>query len=154
MSGISDRIEAFITALIEEEESKSIDLKRNELASIFNCVPSQINYVIATRFSPQRGYAVESKRGGGGYLRIKRISADSGPVNTVMQNIGASLSSPDAEAYIKWLAKSKAIDDSCMAVMLAAVSDRSLNVTQPAKDILRANILKNMLAAIGGMENV
>ena len=154
MSGISDRIEAFITALIEEEESKSIDLKRNELASIFNCVPSQINYVIATRFSPQRGYAVESKRGGGGYLRIKRISADEGPVNTVMQNIGSALSAPDAEAYIKWLAKNKAIDDTCMAVMLAAVSDRSINVTQPAKDILRANILKNMLAATGGMENV
>jgi transcriptional regulator CtsR len=154
MSGISDRIEAFITALIEEEESKSIDLKRNELASIFNCVPSQINYVISTRFSPQRGYAVESKRGGGGYLRIKRISADEGPVSSVMQNIGASLSAPDAEAYVKWLAKNKAIDDKCMTVMLAAVSDRSINVTQPAKDILRANILKNMLAAIGGMKNV
>ena len=66
--GISDRIEAFITALIEAEEDMCIDLKRNELAGIFNCVPSQINYVISTRFNPERGYAVESRRGGGGYV--------------------------------------------------------------------------------------
>ena len=149
MSGISDRIEAFITALIEEEESRCIDLKRNELAGIFNCVPSQINYVISTRFNPQRGYAVESKRGVGGYLRIRRISApESSPINTVLQNIGDSLSSADAEAYIKWLEKNNALSSECMTVMLAAVSDRSINITQPAKDIVRANILKNILAAI------
>jgi transcriptional regulator CtsR len=147
--GISDRIEAFITALLESEENECVELKRNELAGIFNCVPSQINYVISTRFSPQRGYAVESKRGGGGYLRIRRISAtDNNPVYSVIQNIPDSLSASDADAYIKWLKKNNAIDEKLMTVMLAAVSDRSLTIAQPAKDILRANTLKNMLAAL------
>ncbi|MDO5397921.1 MAG: CtsR family transcriptional regulator [bacterium] len=149
MSGISDKIEAFITALLEEEESRCIDLKRNELAGIFNCVPSQINYVISTRFSPQRGYAVESKRGGGGYLRIRRISSpQTSPIRTVIESIDGSVSASDAEAYIKWLQKSGSIDEKGTAIMLAAVSDRSLSISQPAKDILRADILKNMLAAI------
>lgn len=147
MSGISDRIEAFITALLDEEESNCIDLKRNELAGIFNCVPSQINYVIATRFSPQRGYAVESKRGGGGYLRIRRISSpENSPIKTVINNISDSLSSSDATAYIHWLVKNNSLDSQQAALMLAATSDRTLNITQPAKDIVRANILRNMLA--------
>lgn len=149
MSGISDRIEAFITALLEEEESSCIDLKRNELAGIFNCVPSQINYVISTRFSPQRGYVVESKRGGGGYLRIRRISSPhSSPIRTVIENIAGSVSASDAEAYIKWLEKNGSIDERNAAIMLAAVSDRSLSIAQPAKDTIRADILKNMLASI------
>lgn len=149
MSGISDKIEAFITALLEDEESNCIDIKRNELAGIFNCVPSQINYVISTRFSPQRGYAVESKRGGGGYLRIRRISSpDNSPIRTVIENLGSSVSASDAEAYIKWLVRNNSIDEKNAALMLAAISDRSLNITQPAKDILRSGILRNMLAAI------
>lgn len=149
MSGISDRIEAFITALLEDEENNCIDIKRNELAGIFNCVPSQINYVISTRFSPQRGYAVESKRGGGGYMRIRRISSpDNSPIRTVIENLGSSVSASDAEAYIKWLVRNNSVSEKNAALMLAAVSDRSLNISQPAKDILRADILRNMLAAI------
>lgn len=149
MSGISDRIEAFITALLEDEENNCIDIKRNELAGIFNCVPSQINYVISTRFSPQRGYAVESKRGGGGYMRIRRISSPANsPIRTVIENLGSSVSASDAEAYIKWLVRNNSVSEKNAALMLAAVSDRSLNVSQPAKDILRADILRNMLAAI------
>lgn len=149
MSGISDRIEAFITALLEEEESRCIDLKRNELAGIFNCVPSQINYVISTRFSPQRGYEVESKRGGGGYLRIRRItSPQSSPIRTVIENIADSVSASDAEAYIKWLVKSGSVDERNAKLMLAAVNDRTLSIAQPTKDILRADILRNMLTAI------
>ena len=70
--GISDRIEAFICELMKEDDGW-VELGRNELAGIFNCVPSQINYVMSTRFTPNRGYITESRRGGGGYLRIKRI---------------------------------------------------------------------------------
>ena len=68
--GMSDRIEAFILELLKEDD-EWLEIGRNELASVFNCVPSQINYVISTRFGPDRGYIVESRRGGGGYLRIK-----------------------------------------------------------------------------------
>ena len=71
--GLSDKIEAFITELLKEDSSEWLELRRNELASIFGCAPSQINYVISTRFSPEHGYIVESRRGGGGYLKIKQL---------------------------------------------------------------------------------
>lgn len=70
--GKSDKIEAFILELIKREEDEWTKIQRNELAQIFNCVPSQINYVISTRFSPERGYMVETRRGGGGYVLIRR----------------------------------------------------------------------------------
>lgn len=73
--GKSDKIEAFILELIKREEDEWTKIQRNELAQIFNCVPSQINYVISTRFSPERGYMVETRRGGGGYVLIRRSNS-------------------------------------------------------------------------------
>ncbi len=73
--GKSDKIEAFILELIKREEEEWTKIQRNELAQIFNCVPSQINYVIQTRFSPERGYMVETRRGGGGYVLIRRSNS-------------------------------------------------------------------------------
>ena len=69
---LSDSIESFIKTLITQEEPE-VELKRNELAEYFGCAPSQINYVLATRFSPDHGYIIESRRGGGGYIRIVRV---------------------------------------------------------------------------------
>ena len=69
---LSDVIEEYIKKAIEQEEE--VELKRSELAQIFNCVPSQINYVISTRFIPELGFYVESRRGGNGYIRISRIT--------------------------------------------------------------------------------
>lgn len=147
--GISDRIEAFITALLEAEDDMCIDLKRNELAGIFNCVPSQINYVISTRFNPERGYAVESKRGGGGYLRIRKIiTDDSSILFNIIQSIPASLCATDAQAYISDLLRMNEIDKASAALISAAVNDRSLTVPQPYKDNIRSNIFKNMLLEI------
>lgn len=73
---ISDMIEEFIKELFDEEEQEAIEIQRNELAHQFNCVPSQINYVISTRFRPSQGYYVESKRGGGGNIKIRKINTD------------------------------------------------------------------------------
>ena len=82
-------------------------------------------------------------------MRIKRISSpESSPIKTVINNISDTLSSSDAAAYINWLAKNNSLDSRQVSIMLAATSDRTLNITQPAKDIVRANILKNMLAAM------
>ena len=74
--GMSDRIEAFILELMRQEQQDWIKIQRNELAELFGCVPSQINYVISTRFSPDKGYIVESRRGGGGCVRIKKAEQD------------------------------------------------------------------------------
>lgn len=83
--GISDLIAGFINDTLQEDGTA--ELQRSELASRFNCVPSQINYVISTRFSPERGYIVESRRGGGGYIRIRRVRMD--PKQLVMHTVNA-----------------------------------------------------------------
>lgn len=147
--GISDRIEAFIMELLKDEAPDEwLELKRNELASVFDCVPSQINYVISTRFNPEHGYAVESRRGGGGYLRIKRISDAESPAGKVIKEIGESIDYPTAKAYVSYLTNTGVIDEKTAVLILSAVSDNSLTVKQPEKGRLRANILKNMLISL------
>ena len=76
MARISDIIAQFINDMIEEEEDKEVIIQRNELADKFNCAPSQINYVLMTRFTIDRGYYIDSKKGGGGYVQITKISSD------------------------------------------------------------------------------
>ena len=75
---MSDKIESFILELLKQEKDDWLRIQRNELAEIFGCVPSQINYVLQTRFSPERGYIVDSQRGGGGCVRIRRVQPSGG----------------------------------------------------------------------------
>lgn len=147
--GMSDKIESFIIELLKgEEENTWIELRRNELASFFNCVPSQINYVIATRFTPEHGFVVESRRGGGGYLRIRRMeNGTDNPISHAAASIGASLSFADAKACLSYLIQTGVLKNSEAAIMLNGISDNSLTIPQPDKDRLRAEILKNMLLA-------
>lgn len=147
--GISDKIETFIIELLKDEKDNSwIELKRNELASFFNCVPSQINYVISTRFNPEHGFIVESKRGGGGYVRIRRLENGSeNPISQAAAAIGSSISYQDAKAYISRLTQSGVLKNTEAAIMLSGTSDNSITIPQPDKDRIRAEILKNMLLA-------
>ncbi|MBR5270779.1 MAG: CtsR family transcriptional regulator [Clostridia bacterium] len=138
--GLSDRIEAFITELLKDEDDW-LNLKRNELAEVFNCVPSQINYVISTRFNRDRGYVVESRRGGGGYLRIRRISTAATVIDNLINAVGSSLSFNDALSYVSQLRKANIINDKEARIMLGAVSDRVLK----NNDNLRADIFKGMI---------
>lgn len=146
--GISDKIEAFIAELMKNEPQEWLELRRNELASIFGCVPSQINYVISTRFNPEHGYVVESRRGGGGYLRIKRIKYEDGIIMQTIKNTGESLDEKTVRARLSNLLNTQAIDSRSASLIMSAVSDSSLDIEQPARDIIRARIFKNMLAAI------
>lgn len=143
--GISDRIETFIMELLKDED-EWVELGRNELASIFNCVPSQINYVIRTRFSPQHGYVVESRRGGGGFLRIKRVNT-ADEINYVIKLINEDIDFSDANALITYLYSMKKIKKETAEIMLAAVNDKSLSDAGINKNKVRAVILKNMLIA-------
>jgi transcriptional regulator CtsR len=146
--GISDKIEAFITELLKEEDDNAwLELRRNELASVFNCVPSQINYVISTRFTPQHGYIVESRRGGGGYLRIKRVDTEN-IIFRVMQSIGETLDLQTAKSYTTYLRNAGTIDDTAAKIILAAVSDESIRLAQKQRDTVRADIYKNILASM------
>lgn len=146
---MSDRIEAFILELLKEDDDW-LEIGRNELASVFNCVPSQINYVIATRFGPERGYMVESRRGGGGYLRIRRLT-NSGEslLQDAVARIGDAVDFKSAVSIVNYLAAEGEIDEKSKGLILAAVSEKSIPQSVGAKrDSLRAGILKNMLAAL------
>lgn len=145
--GLSDNIEQFIIELLKDEDGW-LELKRNELAGIFNCVPSQINYVMSTRFNEQRGYVVESRRGGGGYIRIRRIVSPDNALIQIISQIGTSLDADSAKAIISYLYDNEIVNERELKIMAGGVSDKSISLSQPNKDTLRANILKNMLTAI------
>ena len=143
--GTSDRIENFILELLKDDNDW-LEIGRNELASVFNCVPSQINYVISTRFNPDRGYIVESRRGGGGCLRIRKIKNEGNDlICKAIQKIGDSVDYPTAKSIIVYLTSSKIIDENTSKLILAAISEKSIPQNIDKRDNLRANILKNML---------
>lgn len=150
--GVSDRIEAFITELLKDDTQEWLELGRNELAGIFGCVPSQINYVISTRFNPERGYIVESRRGGGGYLRIKRIQSEGGLIMSVIKSVGESLDERTARSYLSGLMGRGALGADIASLIMSGVSDAALNLKQPERDKIRANIFKSMLACAGGKD--
>ena len=145
----SDLIAEFILNAIEDSNGFA-ELQRGALAEMFSCVPSQINYVISTRFSPERGYVVESRRGGGGYIRITRVNRD--PRELVMHTvnaIGPALDKATAAAFVSNIYETGMIDKQTARLLLASVSDKALRPVAPAdRDTLRASILKYMLVTL------
>jgi len=148
--GVSDIIAGFIDEMLSDMGGTA-ELQRAELASMFNCVPSQINYVISTRFSPEHGYVVESRRGGGGYIRIKRIAMESEVLIMHTVNvIGESVDSNTAAALIANLRQSSAISEEEAKLILSAISTNALRPARSMeRDALRASILKQMLMHTG-----
>ena len=144
--GISDLIAAFIAEELEQADGV-LELQRSDLAQRFNCVPSQINYVMSTRFSPEHGYIVESRRGGNGYIRISRVRMDRQTLLMhVINSVGDGLDLPSARAILTNLAESGAISAEMARTVLAAVSDRALqSVPQAYRSVLRADIVKQVL---------
>jgi len=152
MARLSDVIESFIKQVISDAEGVA-EIQRNELASHFKCVPSQINYVISTRFTNDRGYFVESRRGGGGYIRISRVnvtSADSGGyLMHIVSAIGDRIGQQDADAFIMNFVDYGIIEPREAGIMRAAISDKILlRIPQPGRDAMRADILKNILTVL------
>ena len=147
--GISDIIEKFLHDLINRDEDGSIEIQRNTLANRFGCVPSQINYVIQTRFTNERGYTVESRRGGGGYIKIKKVtSPDASYCMHIVNSIGEGISYDTAAIFIKNMHEYGLISAKEGNIMLAAISDKVLTLPSPERDVLRADILKNMLVTL------
>lgn len=144
---VSDIIEEFIKDLFNNSEE--IELQRNDLAQKFNCVPSQINYVIATRFKPQQGYYVESRRGGGGHITIKRISnTKSDYLMHIIKNIGENLQNREVDILISDFLTYNLINNREAKLLRVATSENVLDVPKEYRDKLRANIFKNMLLNI------
>lgn len=148
---LSDTIESFIKQMLQEEQYE-VELKRNELAEYFHCAPSQINYVLATRFTPDHGYVTSSQRGGGGYIRIVRVRQSSTDHLSYLlrERIGDSLDAQTAQILCAQLAERKVVSLEQAQLMAAAVSPQALSAPAPEaiKDAMRAKILKYMLLTI------
>ena len=145
--GISDLIASFLQSSLEETVDGVLEVQRGDLAQRFNCVPSQINYVMSTRFSPERGYIVESRRGGNGYIRITRVQVDRETLLMhVINSLGDRVDLPSARAILGNLAESGALEENLARTLLAAAGDKSLAaVPRELRDQVRADILKNVL---------
>jgi len=145
--GISDLIASFLQDSLEEAENGVLEIQRSDLAQRFNCVPSQINYVMSTRFSPERGYIVESRRGGNGYIRITRVQVGRQTLLMhVINSIGESLDLASARAILSNLVQSGALEDSLARALLVAVGDKSLGrVPREIRDDVRADLMKQVL---------
>lgn len=144
--GISDLIASFIQEELEETDGV-LELQRSDLAQRFGCVPSQINYVMSTRFSPERGYIVESRRGGNGYIRITRVHMDRETLLMhVINSVGDSLDLNSTRAILSNLVESGAVDRQIAQCLLTAVSDRALQtVPMVHRGPVRADIVKQVL---------
>ena len=141
---LSDMIEQFIKELMQDDGY--IEIQRNELAEQFNCVPSQINYVISTRFRPTQGYYVESRRGGGGNIKIKKINiTKSNYLMHIINSIGEKISMKEVDIFVDNFVSYNIITEKDAKLIKIATSDNVLVVPQNIRDELRANIFKNML---------
>ena len=141
---ISDVIENFLKDMLAEDEF--IEIQRNELAEHFNCVPSQINYVIATRFKPSQGYYVESRRGGGGHIKIEKVNVTkSNYLMHVINSMENKITSQEVDIFISNFLSEGIISKKEAKLLKVATSDNVLTVPQEIKDTLRARIFKNML---------
>ncbi len=127
-----------------------LEIKRNEIADKFQCVPSQINYVINTRFTIERGYLVESKRGGGGYIRIMKVKSQDYAVliDDLISIIGYRVSQSTAEGIITRLVNEDIINDREAKIMMSVIDRSVIYIDLPDRDELRARILTAMLTTL------
>lgn len=148
---LSDEITAYILHMMEAADDGEAELQRNELAEELGCVPSQINYVLTSRFTPEQGYVVESRRGGGGYIRIRRVklSRESSPLMHTVNAIGDTLDSSTARVILENLAYQEMVPIEVARIMAAALSNRAYrDVPVEKRDRLRACLMKQMLTVL------
>ena len=149
MARISDIIAQFINDMIEDKKDKEVIIQRNELADKFNCAPSQINYVLTTRFTSEKGYMIESRRGGGGYIIIKRIECNNKEkqVEAINKAIGESLTYSAALLLLEHLYETNLITKRELEIVKISINDRTLSNAED-KNKLRAEILKGIIMVI------
>ncbi|RXJ11361.1 transcriptional regulator CtsR [Bacillus albus] len=150
MRNISDIIEKYLKQVIDLSNNNVIEIKRNEIADRFECVPSQINYVINTRFTLERGFVVESKRGGGGYIRIIKVKLhdDIDIIDQMLHMIDHSVAQGNAGSMIIRLIEEGIITNREAKLMLSVLDRSVLSMDVPSRDELRARILCAMLRTL------
>lgn len=151
---LSRRIEQYIKTLLDKHDI--LEIQRSELAEVFECVPSQINYVLSTRFTPSQGYVVESRRGGGGYLRIVKLvwlSGEGSDTQEAYGNIGFQIEQTEAEGILQRLRDEEIITLREYHILKAIIDRNTLPIDLPQRDIVRSKILQAALAAISRNDN-
>ena len=149
MAKMSDLIEVFIKELLEDSADEPVEIQRNELAEYFKCAPSQINYVLSTRFSMEKGYRIESQRGGGGSIKIIQMNmSENDLLSALLREVGDSITVLKAEQVIGLLEEKQMISGRESRLMRAAVSDRAIVGPVNLRNDTRAGILKNMILSI------
>ncbi len=146
MQTISDVIEQFLLDAIDNHNE--IKLSRNELAEHFKCVPSQINYVLSTRFTLEKGYIIDSQRGGGGYVKIYKVEINDDFRDLIFEKIGNSIDFLTASGILDTLYLNDILSDEQKSCLKSAISAKSLKNPFNCEDEIRAKILKNTLTMI------
>ena len=147
---LSDLITKQILDILNESEEGIVEIQRNELANTLGCVPSQINYVLSSRFTPENGYIIESRRGGGGYIRITRVRVNrASAIMHIINSIGRELDAMSARILVENCIQSEVFDAKSASLILSAISDNTLNcVPIIYRDTVRASLIKQMLLAL------
>ncbi|KAF0193770.1 MAG: transcriptional regulator CtsR [Bacillota bacterium] len=146
MPNITDTIEEFLLKLLADSVSGAIEIQRGDIADMFSCAPSQINYVLQTRFVPERGFLVESRRGGGGYIRVTRLNTV--PADTwqrALKYCSGGLSQETAAHIVESLYRAKLVSLRETKLMLSVVDRKVLRLDLPWRDELRAHLMRAML---------
>lgn len=146
---LSDHIAKLIEEMLDSGGG-SAEVKRNDLAARLGCVPSQINYVITSRFTPERGYMTESRRGGGGYIRIVRVQLSKNDyLMHFFQAIGGKLDEQSARAYLRSLLDNGIMTEREAKLAAAAMSQTSLDKCPSEKrDEVRADMMRRLVMLI------
>ncbi|MEY8001906.1 CtsR family transcriptional regulator [Clostridium sp. Mt-5] len=150
MARLSDIIEEFIKDMFNNSDETQLQIGRNDLANHFSCAPSQINYVLTTRFTVDKGYYIESKRGGGGCIIIRKMefNCNRNLLKTIVEKIGDSITYNSAVQLIEGLFEEEVITEREDMILKTVVNDRTLNVSLENKNKLRADILKAVMVLV------
>jgi len=150
MRNISEIIEQHLKQILQQTSDGVIEIQRNDLADQFQCVPSQINYVISTRFTLEKGYIVESKRGGRGYIRIQKVGLPSQKnlLDHICRKIGNEMDQAASEGLIYQLEEGNYITKREAAMLRAMISREVLTLKLPLRDQIRAQILRAALISL------
>lgn len=149
MAGLTSDIEEFLKAMLSQSTDGMLEIGRNDLAIKFDCAPSQINYVLSTRFTPHNGYLIESKRGGNGFIKIITIVEEDNYLSYLVKNLNEQMTEANADSLFKDLYNREYLNEDEFLLAKYATSDRALaKITSDMRNFLRSDIIKNMILSI------